>query len=223
MRICTRPPHLGFKEWWSDHKAMMLFGISGIYDYKPWWSPRRYKACGLIPELWYYLKCRVWKRYNVVRVKTLQPTYTDPMNILLHASFAVLEDLIFEERIFDRTADDGDPNDGKSWAWALKEMEELWHWWTVARFEREAEADRRLDLWVALDKRDVDAYSKLHGTGWETEGLVGCYRWRPEEHYEQPDTEAAWEATRELDDRALDAEATEMLVRLAKVRQYMWT
>lgn len=82
---------------------------------------------------------------------------------------------------------EGDPNDGKSWAWALKEMRELWEWWTVTRPAKLLEEQNALMAW------------------YESKGATGL-----------------WQKYDKLEESiAADDEAN--LIRLMKVRRYLWT
>src|SRR5579885_1555044 len=62
-----------------------------LYPYRPSvWIPR-------LKDVWYYFKCVLWKRHNVVKIRTLSPTWHDRDNMLLHASFQILVDFCEQE------------------------------------------------------------------------------------------------------------------------------
>jgi len=50
-----------------------------------------------LDEAWYWLKCRLWRRYNVIYIKSLPPTWTDRDMVMLHAAFQVLSDFVEKE------------------------------------------------------------------------------------------------------------------------------
>ena len=77
---------------------------------------------------WYWLKCRLWHRYNVVRIKTLPPTWCDRDDVLLHAAFQILTDFVEKERPFE-WFDTKHSDHKKEW----QTIRELYAWWTVAR------------------------------------------------------------------------------------------
>jgi hypothetical protein len=67
-------------------------------------------------DAWYWLKCRLWHRYNVVYVRCLPPTWHDRDYLILYAAFTLLEEFVekeeghFNEDVFalynDYTGDD---------------------------------------------------------------------------------------------------------------------
>lgn len=52
------------------------------------WHERWYGI--LVHDLWYYLKCRFWKKYNRIIVKTLPPTWNDRDELMAHVMFQIL-------------------------------------------------------------------------------------------------------------------------------------
>jgi len=56
-------------------------------------------------DAWYWLKCRVWHRYNVVVCRALPPTRLDRDYLLLYAAFLILEDFIKQEHPWELTGD----------------------------------------------------------------------------------------------------------------------
>lgn len=187
-----RPKPYGLRDWYDAKRGLAFFGIHDLGG--------GYRCYGYLPEFVYYLKCRFWRRYNRVTARTLPPTWCDADTRILHINFAILESVIFGEEIFENNAADGDPTDGKSWAWALNEMRELWHWWTVLRPAREAEYDRRLHEW-----------SVLRGPLGDTARA------------ETTEAKAAWVKLQEMDEEVRDGEDIAMLQRLMKVSPYLWT
>lgn len=222
----TRAKPYTWRDWREAHQGQTLLAVRLGYwhELKRWPVPGRvFQWHGWLPDLWYYAKCRAWRRYHVTVARTAAPTYHDPREHLLHVMFAVLEGLIFKERIFEHTAAEGDPADGKSWAWGLSEMQALWHWWTVDRPAREAEYDRRLSAWSTLHDRDRTGYASAH-PDWQRTDNPHLVRYSlPAEFVEPEDTQAAWAALREIDDEVRDAEDDAMLIRLVKIRHYLWT
>lgn len=51
----------------------------------------------VLHEIPYWIKCRLWKRYNVLKIKSLPCTWTDRDHIMIHAMFQVLSDFIEKE------------------------------------------------------------------------------------------------------------------------------
>lgn len=50
-------------------------------------------------DIWYRIKCKLWYRYNVVKVRTLPPTWVDRDTLLVHAMFQILDDFVNKECI----------------------------------------------------------------------------------------------------------------------------
>ncbi len=48
-------------------------------------------------DSWYWIKCRLWHRYNVVVCRPLPPTWCDRDYLLLFAAFQILENFIQQE------------------------------------------------------------------------------------------------------------------------------
>ena len=51
-----------------------------------------------LQNAWYWLKCRLWHRYNVVVCRALSPTWHDRDYLLVYAAFQILEDFVTKER-----------------------------------------------------------------------------------------------------------------------------
>ena len=81
------------------------------YDYRP-------------GQLWYWLKCRLYKKFNQVNIKSLTYTYNDPEHVLEHAIFQVLVDFIEKEDPFNHF-DTENSHHKNEWA----ELKELYLWW----------------------------------------------------------------------------------------------
>ena len=109
---------------------------------------RRHRLRRLIRRLhdaWYWLKCRLWHRYNVVVCRDLPPTWCDRDHLLLYAAFTILEEFVEEEEghfnepdVFALYADySGDDPDEKAandeYARKMeadwKTIHELYAWW----------------------------------------------------------------------------------------------
>jgi hypothetical protein len=224
----TRARRYTIRDWWRAHKGQGLLYVHLGYwrELHQWPVPGRiFRWNGRLPDLWYYLKCRLWRRYHVLTVRTLPPTWQDSDERMLHAMFHLLEEVIFKEKIFEQNgySEDEDPTDGESWRWALGEMLALWRWWTVERPAREAEYKRRLHTWSALYGRDQRAHREAHPHAYEPIEVGDTEVYPSPAPERQPDTEAASAHLRELDDDVRDAEDDAMLVRLVKVRGYLWT
>lgn len=62
---------------------------------------------------------------NILKIQTLDKSWSDKDNIMLHACFQLLTDCIEKEKLHDLTDWDQDDNFKK----AKKEIDELYDWW----------------------------------------------------------------------------------------------
>jgi len=87
-----------------------------------------------IHNWYYYLKCLLFKRYNVLRIKSLPPTWTDRDTILSHAMFQILSDFVNKECKPNCPVDWDHTEDSKN---ARQKMDELLDWWhnTYLKFD----------------------------------------------------------------------------------------
>lgn len=124
---------------------------------------------------WYWLKCAVWHRYNVIHIRTLGPTFCDRDDVLLHAAFQILTDFVDREHPFDHF-DVKNSFHVKDW----EEILRLYAWWTVERPARKFGVDAvpkgtpyRNDTLFALDEEyetedqaNLEQLIKLRGMLW---------------------------------------------------------
>ena len=137
-----------------------------------------YNAIGYVRRLpfrlhqtWWYVRGLLWDRHNVVKIKTLPPTWIDADTKLLHSSFKIFCDVIEKEKILDNISFDytdeiervkkEDWGDGKNKeqeefikqlqeAHTIKQTEEkeikdLYDWWKVRRPKREEDLDNNFN------------------------------------------------------------------------------
>lgn len=117
-----------------------------------WW--RR-----LIHEPWYWLKCRLWHQYNVVRIKSLPPTWCDRDEVLLHACFTVFCDFVEREHPaeFSQTEEwfrevyEAGPVTEERLK-VRRTMLEIYCWWQKWK-DRDEDAVSDADQWAEENKR----------------------------------------------------------------------
>jgi hypothetical protein len=230
-----------WRDWWKAQEGMDWFWAIPTYsDIYPWWHPRRYERGGKLPEMWYYLKCRFWKKYSTVTPRDIPPTWIDRGDLLLHTSFEILCEFVEKENEQKWTVKDleaeiakqRDPNDWSSQQTAewcegylptAKEIEFLYHWWTVLRPEREAEYVRRLSAWHNLYSQQMIDYTASN-PGWEITDNPNIRRFSlPEDAPEPEGLKAAEKHMRDLDDDVRGDEDDVMLKRLIDIRHALWT
>jgi hypothetical protein len=213
-----------FRNWVEAHRGQGLLYVRWGYwkELGKWPAPGRiFQWSGWLPDLSYYLRCRLWRRYNRVVATTLPPTWQDADNRLLHVSFAILVDVVEKEDILhhcawtehDHMGEDAPATPIEGQFENLQEIATLYDWWKNVRPLREDPTD----WWVAqCAKEGID-------TGWsfepsDTDGFSRMVF--PEGNRDRRHDLLMQSHDMEV---AQDAEDTEMLCRLAHVRQALWT
>lgn len=78
-----------------------------------------------LENLWYKLKCYIFRPYTTIKPRYLPHTWVDKDNILVHAIFEILS-LYLEKEKPDEVVDwEWDPEYSQAW----KDINELYHWW----------------------------------------------------------------------------------------------
>lgn len=156
-----------------------------------------------VHEPWCWLKCAVWHRYNVVRVRSLPPTWCDRDRLLLHAAFQVLVDFVEKERPWEL------------YQGALPDGTEFEH---SSPLGPTAVYELVLAKYIKFghDKEDASERAEV----WQ-EIVLLYFWWRVRvTAAEDSDDVLEWPLDEESTDYGRD---TEMLCRLAKVRKCLWT
>jgi len=150
-----------------------------------------------IHEPWYWLKCHVWHRYNVLVMRDLPPTWVDRDVAILHANFQILKDFVEKE---DRGSEEFPGHTQRSREdlisdyWICKERE----YWTEEQIaESRKFAEQRADDWMEI---------KALYDWWEVRRRVG--------------DDGDWAPGAEMNQ---DQEDTEKLKRLIELRGYLWS
>jgi hypothetical protein len=120
-------------------------------DTSYWRGWRRFRAAWFtLTDGWYYLSCLLWHRWNVLRIDSLGPTYTDCDTIMLHAAFQCLVNVVEKGglyegwRLDDIASHVAEQTEDWSRAHIARQLEgyvkirDLYVWWTVTRPARDA-------------------------------------------------------------------------------------
>ena len=98
-------------------------------------------ACRWLHDSWYWLKCRLCHRYNVVVCKALPPTWCDCDYLMLFATFQILEDFVereqghFYEDVYTLYLDCGEERAREEEAdWDA--IRSLYVWWKVRKNDK---------------------------------------------------------------------------------------
>lgn len=185
----------------------------------------RYHGCrSFIPKRvrdWYYeTKCYFFP-YNVIRVKTIKRTWTDRSEVLLHAPFQILVDFVEKEWMPDQGqlidvdqyvkelkghTPEGVQQEIKSIQKHNEVNREIWtiyNWWTKVRPARKDPTD------------DIRCPEHIVGNNGETNRF-----------FLVDGDDEVWDNAMKLLHKLEDEwkkEDEEMLLRLFKVRDYLWT
>ena len=193
-----------FKDWWRRHRSWRLLRVRQTYsDIYAWYRPGRYDVTGLLPDLWYYIACRFWRKWNTVTAKTLQPTWVDRDELLLHTSFAILCEVVEKEDYLNHVAYQDYHCD------IIQEIAQLYDWWTVLRPQR----IERWELSHTLERLADDGQlvvSTKQFTLWNTV-------WKNSRQYH------AILSMGSKMEFAQDEEDDRMLHRLIEIRRCLWT
>jgi hypothetical protein len=221
-----------FRDWLAQYKGQGLLFVSVGYwrELGEWPKPGRvFRWHGWLPELWYYVKCRLWRRYNTVTASTMPPTWQDANERLLHISFTILCDVVEKEDILHHCAwtegehmQTGSATPIDPQFYNLQEIATLYDWWKNVRPQREDPTD----WWVAqcakegIERRftDIEVDPPLGGP--EIVGQVTRRVWKTPADEQRNRDILMQSHEMEL---AQDAEDTEMLHRLIDIRGALWT
>ena len=133
----------------------------------------------IVSNAYYWLRCHLWTRYHIINISGIcdyKWGWLDRDNVLLYASFKILQDFVEKEdpKIGLRTLEDfGAPCKGLE-----------------AHLEIEREVRAIYDWWVKERPTMYRAWAE-------------SYSWKVEEELDKTDEE--------------------MLIRLVKIRRYLWT
>lgn len=170
----------------------------------PRWFSRTWR--GYVHDPWYWLKCRIWHRHNVVVIRSLPPTWTDRDERILHAVFQLLVDFVEREE-----------HPRGEWSHLNRTREQLVEAYNTAYEECDPEiaagilktAEKRADDWLEI---------KALYEWWTVERPA-----RKEAPVGPDGYDSEWgRASNELDAQR-DDEDDAMLHRLIDVRGYLWS
>jgi len=156
-----------------------------------------------IHDLWYWLKCKLFHPYNVVKIKSLPYTWTDRDHIMVHAMFTILDDFIKKEKP-DLIIDwDSDPEHRK----ARDKMDELNDWFHNIYLKYDPWEGIELDYTKNWDEMFIKDPNR-----------PGIYEMKP-----FSDSDQAKMNIIHARDRAMEEELEKKLREILDIRKYMWT
>ncbi len=189
--------------WWD--KVMDVYRLIP-YDYR-------------LGPMWQRVKDLCWNRYSTVKPRTLDHSWCDRRELLLHMSMEILGQFIEKECSPGHVIWYGEGGSKIGDKFAMDEMKEIWDWWNIAYQKHYPESTNQIwelitrcgavceDWRTPLDKPHPNMRTMVFH--FETDEQEAKYR-------------ALTEQARELE-QTIEDQSDEMLQRLAAVRQYMWT
>jgi hypothetical protein len=201
--------------WW---KATDIDLVPNKIKYKYWelisydWRPF---------QIWYRLKCFLWKRYTTVKPRYLGHTWCDRVATLPHTMFEILSDFIEKECVGGPVAwyheDSHKVVVNGVERFRMDEMLALYNWWHLKYNKAYKEIEE--DWWKKVQALEVK-------DEWPEEEFEGekVYRW--EKKFKSEEHERLYnfylDRMHDLDYRVSE-ELDLMLHRLINVRQSLWT
>lgn len=164
----------------------------------------------LASDVKWWILHRTFNRFNKIEMPTLEPGYYDSDTRMLHGAFNLLTDFVEKEKPFERIDWDYD----EAHRHAAKEIKELYDWWKCSYLKRRS----LLDDIPPNHQPHLFEFCKEEPNGdlsygqAERQASEKAYPIYHEAFSLQMKQEAMW-----------DKEETENLIRLVKIRGYLWT
>jgi len=180
-------------------------------DWRWFFRQRILKPKYLFRDVWWWILHRTFKRFNKVELRSLKPGYYDSDDRMLHACFQLLVDFVEKEKPFEWWGWDQVPGNMPPEA---VEIRALYAWWKESYLKRV----------TPLEQLPQELCPSPFST-WKRKTDGSC-SFGPEEsawqEFEYPAYSQAVRETLELENR-WDKEEEENLIRLMKIRTYLWT
>lgn len=159
-----------------------------------WWKYNRIK------DVYYHIRNRFFCKYYLVDTGLPRHEWCDVVVKMLYANMELLVDYIEKEKAFEVIEWNSDEYHQN----AKKEMEEIYKWWKNYK-NRQKEFDTALDVWYKATYKDsfVDIIKDLN---------------KPRTEYSKD----LFDKLNQMEEQ-LDKEEQEMLIRLIKIRKFLWT
>jgi len=154
-----------------------------------------------LKETWYWLKCYLFHPYNVIRIKSLPPTWCDKSELIRESLFQLIVDFVDKEEPFlhiDWDSDDGHKS-------AQNCIIQSYKWVTKVRPELIEKSSKMLHEWG--EKSNENA--KEQGVSWF-------------EHISTPETDEMIKVYHALEEK-IEMTDDKILTNIIKYRGYLWT
>ena len=179
-------------------------------EWKWWIRQRLLKPHLLWHDIWWGFLHWTFMRFNKVEIRSLKPGYYDVDHRLLHVCFNLLVDFVEKEKPFKHIDWDHDPEHQL----AASEIKSLYNWWKESYLCRHGIMDDFPDHMRPKGFEDWKIKPGGGGSYGPDEREASEKKW-PEYHLALRES---WEQ-----EKRWDNEEQENLLRLIKIRGYLWT
>jgi hypothetical protein len=160
-----------------------------------------------ISDSYWWVRHRVWQRFDVVRIRSLEPGYYDIDTRLFHVAFDLLVEFVELELVYDILSN---PDSKHKVPW----------YQSRARYVKD-HIEELIDEHVTWCKTDPSVGHKQRDSAIEIATIYNWYK------HEFPIRARSWnvkdfEARLRLEEQ-YEQEDDDMLVRLIKIRKHLWT
>ena len=168
-------------------------------------------------DLYNWIRYRTWNRYHILKMRYLKPGWHDEDELLIHSMFEVLSQFIEGEDKYKIVNWDSNPQHKQAW----KEMNELHKWW-IKRQKRESDNPILQPNIKSPSMKFTPTEKKWINP--ETKKEEGTSRM--DFVYKSKKDKARWKKAckdcTKWEEKCFN-EDTEMMIRLIKIRPFMWT
>ena len=171
-----------------------------------WWIKYRLLKPHLLwKDIWWGFLHRTFYRFNKIELKHLKPGYYDVDHRMLHANFTLLESFVEKEKPFEHINWDTDEQSQH----VASEIKSLYNWWKESYLCREGIME------TFPDNLSPKAFEDWKDNRYGPEEREASEKKWPEYHLALRDSWAQEERWNQ--------EETDNLIRLVKIRPYLWT
>jgi hypothetical protein len=153
-----------------------------------------------IRDLYYVIRCRLFKRYDLIRTNLAKTHWIDKDALILHGMMELLVDYVDGEKCFDIIVWDSEPDHKK----AAEEIKAIYAWWKNYS-NREKQINDQLTVWH-------NEFMKRPGDDWEK------FNNGPPSDIESLEHDKLNKMEEDLRN-----EEQEMLHRLIDIRRFLWS
>jgi hypothetical protein len=172
------------------------------------------KISEVTKHIWYWIRTHTYNKYHLVDCRNSRNGYhwgwMDGDELLLFANMAILNKFVEEETAFECLTD-WNNKDFPQLNKAGNEIKDIYRWWNVDRKREHDVYEKLLDRISAstFEHQENKGWNKIKGTGGESKPILSV-------------SDEDFEKCRKMADD-LETKDEEMLIRLIKIRGYLWT